>query len=90
MEADGVTVFKVPSTALPFKLKEVAPDTDQDRVDDCPALIVLGEAVKLLMTGTGVGVGVGVAVGVGVGVTSPTITVTLCEEVPAEFLAIKV
>jgi hypothetical protein len=44
----------------------VAPVMDQRKVEDCPASIVLGSAVKLLITGAAAGGGA-VAVGVGGG-----------------------
>ena len=60
-----------------FKL--VAPVTTQDKVEDCPGEIVLGEAVKEEIMGNpgggGVGVGVGPGVGVGVGVGEPPFVV---------------
>ena len=80
----GSTDLEVPSTRLPFKDKELAPETDQTKILLWPELIAPGEAVKLLIIGAGVGVavgtgvgddngagvGVGAEVGVGVGTTA--------------------
>ena len=49
------------------RVKLVAPVTVQDKVEDCPGEIVLGEAVNEAITGNPGGGGVGVGVGVGVG-----------------------
>jgi hypothetical protein len=56
-----------------FKL--VAPATAQDKVEDCPGVIELGEAVNEEIVGNPGGGGVGCGVGVGVGVGEPPFTV---------------
>ena len=50
-------------------LKAVEPVTDHDKVEDCPLVIELGEAVNEVIAGRTGGVGVGTGVGVGVGFT---------------------
>jgi len=63
---EGSTVEEVPVTApTPLKLSEAAPVTLQPTIDDSPALIVAGVALKLLITG-GAGLVVFGAVGGGV------------------------
>ena len=66
------------STLPGSSLKAVAPVTDHDKVEDCPLLIELGEAVNDEITGSGGG-----------GVPFVTVTVTLRVTLPALFVAVK-
>jgi hypothetical protein len=53
----GLTVLELPVTVPTFVMdKEVAPVTPQDKVEDCPEVIVLGEAEKEVMVGTEVNI----------------------------------
>ena len=52
MVAVGETVVEVPVTVpIPLMEREVAPDTDHERVELAPALMVAGLAVKLEIVG---------------------------------------
>ena len=54
MVAVGETVVEVPVTVpIPLIERVVAPDTDHDRVELAPELMVAGFAVKLEIFGTG-------------------------------------
>ena len=59
-------------------LKSAAPVTDHDKVEDCPLVITLGEAVNDEITGSGGG-----------GVPFVTVTVTLRVTAPALLVAVK-
>ena len=62
----GETVMLVPVTVWPLTESDVAPETDQERVDEPPEVIDAGDAEKEEMTGV-----------VGVGVVDPSIV--MCE-----------
>ena len=52
----------------------MGPESPQDKVEDCPMVIIVDEAVKLLITGAG----------------GLTVTATVLVVVPPELLAVRV